>query len=126
MLKAALQQGGYQIKEQVTVGTRPNGGKHKVDLVASRDQTSLLISLKWQQSSGTAEQKVPYEIICLSEALKQTHPQHQKAYLILGGNGWTLKNFYLKGGLNKHLKLDHPVEILDLETFVARANQNQL
>jgi len=26
---------------------------------------AILISLKWQQSSGTAEQKVPFEVICL-------------------------------------------------------------
>jgi hypothetical protein len=28
--------------------------------------------MKWQQSLGTAEQKVPFEIICVAKAIKAT------------------------------------------------------
>lgn len=126
MVRAALDAGSYDVQEQVTVGTRPSGGKHKIDLVATKGEHSVLISLKWQQSSGTAEQKVPYEVICLSEALEQCQGEHQKAYLVLGGGGWTLKEFYLKGGLEKHLKLTHPVKIVSLEDFITLANQQKL
>jgi len=105
-VKKALEELDYQVTEQVQVGTRPNGGRHMIDLVVQRDNKSYLISLKWQQSSGTAEQKVPYELICLSEALKQSRGAHTAAYLVLGGEGWTLKKFYLSGGLKRHLKLD--------------------
>ena len=126
LVKKSLLKKGYQVTEQVQVGTRPNGGKHKIDLVAKKDGRSYLISLKWQQTSGTAEQKVPYELICLSEALKQSRGAHQAAYLILGGEGWSLKKFYLSGGLDRHLSLDQPVKLLGLDAFLTLAAKNQL
>lgn len=97
-----------------------------IDIVAKKDDSSYLISLKWQQTSGTAEQKVPYELICLSEALKQSRGAHKAAYLVLGGEGWTLKKFYLSGGLERHLSLDQPVKLLGLEDFLLLATENKL
>jgi len=32
------------------------------------------------------EQKVPFEVICLMDAMEQ-NPNYQKAYLVLGGEG---------------------------------------
>lgn len=125
-MRRALEELGYQVSEQEQVGTRPNGGKHMIDIVAKRAGKSHLISLKWQQSSGTAEQKVPYELICLSEALKQSRGAHQSAYLVLGGEGWTLKKYYLSGGLDRHMKLDQPVALLSLEDLLKKARAHDL
>ena len=80
--------------------------------------------LKWQQVSGTAEQKVPFEIICLLEAME--NGPYEKAYLVLGGEGWTYRAFYTSGGLAKYLSYADCVEILTLEGFVARANSGKL
>ena len=126
VVKIALEAEGYLLEKQVQVGTRPNGRKHMIDLVAKKKGRSILVSLKWQQTSGTAEQKVPYEIICLSEALKQARGKHQAAYLVLGGEGWTLKQFYLNGGLDRHLSLDQPVKVLAPETLLKLAKKDQL
>ena len=82
------------------------------------------MSLKWQQTGGTAEQKVPFEVISLAEAILQG--QFNKAYLVLGGEGWTLRDFYTSGGLKEHLVHTDRVEILTLEGFVARANRSEL
>ena len=49
-----------------------------------------------------------------------------KAYLVLGGEGWTLRDFYVSGDLKKHLLRADKVQILNLETFVARANKGEL
>ena len=125
MIRAGLEAGGYQIEEQTQVGTRPNGRKHMVDLITIRDGPSILISLKWQQVGGTAEQKIPFEAICLSEALKQSRGTHQAAFLVLGGKGWSLKEFYLSGGLDRHLTLDQPVKLLSPEELIAWAKANQ-
>ncbi len=98
----------------------PAGGSRHMD------GERFLISMKWQQTSGTAEQKVPFEIICLIEALEKG--TYERAYLVLGGEGWKpkLKSLYTSGGLEKYLpKADH-VEILGLETFIAKANQGNL
>jgi hypothetical protein len=37
--------------------------RHFVDVIAEKDGKRFLVSLKWQQVSGTAEQKVPFEVI---------------------------------------------------------------
>lgn len=124
MILPALRRGGYGYKTQVKIGNRIGGGTHKVDAVAEGPTKPILVSLKWQQVGGTAEQKVPFEVICLSEAVRGG--TYGKAYLVLGGEGWTLRNFYTGGGLKEHLKHTDEVNILTLEGFVALANQGKL
>ncbi len=77
MIVPALDQGGYTYQTQVLLGKRLGIGRHMVDAVAEKDGRKILISLKWQQVSGTAEQKVPFEVICLLEALEVG--QYEKA-----------------------------------------------
>lgn len=124
MVLPALKQGGYAYQTQVKVGQRPGGGTHKVDAVAEKDKKKWLVSLKWQQVGGTAEQKVPFEVICLAEALEQGG--YEKAYLVLGGEGWKLRKFYVEGGLSKYLRGTERVEVVTLEGFVANANTGTL
>jgi hypothetical protein len=124
MILPALEQGGYTFEKQVLLGQRLGVGRHVVDAVAEKDGRRILISLKWQQVSGTAEQKVPFELICLLEALQAG--QHHKAYLVLGGEGWTLRSFYTSGGLKPFLVNSEKVDVMTLEGFVARANQGKL
>jgi len=124
MILPALEQGGYTYEKQVNLGTRLGIGRHVVDAIAEKDGRKILISLKWQQVSGTAEQKVPFELICLLEALRTG--QHDKAYLVLGGEGWTLRNFYTSGGLMPFLVNAEKVDVVTLEGFVGRANQGKL
>lgn len=127
MMITALQRGGYDLKSQVHVGARPGGRKHKIDLVATRAPgKAILISLKWQQTSGTAEQKVPFEVISLIKALKANQGQYSAAYIVLGGAGWTLREFYVGGGLAEYLKESNQIKIVSLESFVALANRGQL
>ena len=124
MVLPALARGGYQYKPSVNIGVRPGGGRHIVDVLAWKGGSEFLISLKWQQTGGTAEQKIPFEVISLIEAVQEK--PDRKAYLGLGGAGWTLRTYYVKGGLTRHLKESHLVEILDLESFIARANKGGL
>ena len=125
MVLPALANGGYRYQTQVLIGERPNGRRHFLDVLANDDDDNeYLISLKWQQVSGTAEQKVPYEIICLAEAIQKGNGK--KAYLVLGGAGWSLRDYYLGGGLNHHLVHADLVTIIDLENFIALANQGNL
>jgi hypothetical protein len=124
MVLPALDQGSYSYKVQVKLGQRLGCGRHFVDAVAEKDGRKILLSVKWQQVSGTAEQKVPFEVICLVEAM--TTGEFDKAYIVLGGEGWTLRNFYTSGGLKKYLNNADNVEIITLEGFVGRANQGKL
>ena len=124
MVLPALEQGGYAYEIQVNIGQRVGVGQHFVDVIAEKEGRRVLISMKWQQVSGTAEQKVPFEVICLLEAMDTGH--YGKAYLVRGGEGWTLRNYFCGDGLKKSLRYADRVEILTLESFVGRANAGKL
>ena len=98
-----------------------------MDVVAKApDGKRILISLKWQQVSGTAEEKVPYEVISLYEALTQGHGD--KAYIVLGGPGWRLRDFFLSEKFLEYFRegLADKLRVVSLEDFLALANQGNL
>lgn len=70
MILPALDLGGYTYRVHAKIGQRVGLGNHIVDVLAKKGDVEIPISLKWQQVSGTAEQKVPFEVICLMEALE--------------------------------------------------------
>jgi hypothetical protein len=124
MVVPALLRGGYEVKQQVVIEDRPGGGTHRVDAVARKEGSEILVSLKWQQVSGTAEQKVPFEVISLVKAVQAGG--FAKAYLVLGGEGWTLRDYFTSGELSEHLKDSELVRIVTLEGFIALANSGRL
>lgn len=125
MVLPSLERGGYTCTKRFNIGKRPAGGKHIVDAIATKNGQNILVSLKWQQVSGTAEQKIPYEIICLLKALRDNNT-YSKAYLVLGGEGWSLRSFYVDGGLNEYLIDSDQVKIVTFENFIFLANNGKL
>ncbi|MPZ49900.1 MAG: hypothetical protein GEU75_11515 [Dehalococcoidia bacterium] len=126
MVLPAIERGGYEYFKQIDIGERLGGGKHVVDLVAyNAEGRGFLVSLKWQQTSGTAEQKVPYEAMCLIDAVRSEPERYERAYLVLGGPSWTLRDFYT-ARLLEYLKHEDLLAIMTLESFVARANRGLL
>lgn len=127
MVLPALERSGYQPRKQADIGQRLGGGRHRIDVLAEdAEGYGVLVSLKWQQTSGTAEQKVPFEVMCLADAVAKSEGRFRKAYVVLGGDGWKLKDFYTGGGLDQYLTVGGSVEVLTLESFVARANRKGL
>jgi hypothetical protein len=127
MIIPSLLGGGYKVFPQQHIGSRLGGRKHFIDAIAeSQNGRKFLVSLKWQQVSGTAEQKVPFEVICLAESVISGEGEYSEAYLVLGGEGWSLRDFFIKGGLQKHLTHGDLVKIITLEGFVAKANRSEL
>lgn len=124
MVLPALDRGGYTWRVQIETGCRPGGRKHQVDAIASKEGEHVLVSLKWQQTSGTAEQKVPFEVMCLADAIRGG--KAHRAYLVLGGDGWTLRDYYTSGALSEHLTHAHLVRVVTLEAFVRLANSAKL
>jgi len=120
----ALIQGGYNIQRHKHLGQRPGGGKHIVDIIAEKVD-KMIISLKWQQVQGTAEDKVPFEIISLACALKD-NKEYSKAYLVLGGEGWKRKKFFTENGLSDFLNNCEKVNVITMEKFIAMANRTEL
>lgn len=127
MVLPALERGGYEYFRQVDIGSRLGGGRHVVDVVAyDPDGRGYLISMKWQQTSGTAEQKVPFEAMCLVQAVLEEPERYARAYLVLGGPSWKLRAFYTEGGLVPFMRHENLVCIVTLESFIARANRGEL
>jgi len=124
MILPSLERGGYKYERQTNIGSRFGVGRHKVDALAEKDQKKVLVSLKWQQVSGTAEQKVPFEVISMIEAMETG--QYAAAYVVLGGINWKFKDFYLRGGLNTYIPKGTMVTLMALEEFVVKANQGKL
>ena len=46
--------------------------------------------------------------------------------LVLGGEGWTLREFYISGDLQQYIPYGDRVEIVTLERFIMKANMGKL
>ena len=128
MLEPVLRLNGYTVQPQKVIGEKIGGGNHRVDMVArSPDGRTSLISLKWQQTSGTAQEKVPFEVIKLIDAVRKSNGTYQHAHLVLGGEGWTpqLKDFYVNGGLAAFIRGCELISIHTLEKFIALVNRQE-
>jgi hypothetical protein len=76
---------------QSIIGEKPGGGKHRVDweiFQNSHPESRGLISCKFQGTSGTAEEKIAYEVIKLLHAMK-IDTRYKKSWIIMGGDGWS-------------------------------------
>lgn len=124
MMLHALEFGGYEIETQVKIGERLGGGRHYADIIAIKDGNRIVISSKWQQSSGTAEQKVAYEYMCLAHAVN-TVEGLDYGYIVLGGKGWTKDSFFIEG-LHEWINNDANIKVIRLEDFVGLANNSSL
>jgi hypothetical protein len=124
MILPAMARGGYGFRRKVNIGLRLGAGRHIVDGLAEKDGRRILVSLKWQQVPGTTEQKVPFEVISMIEALGSGG--FNAAYVVLGGQNWRFKDFYLNRGLENYISEASRVHLIALEDFVARANQGRL
>lgn len=124
MILPAMERGGYTCKKQVVMGERPGGRTHKADAVATKGEQTIIVSLKWQQTGGTAEQKVPFEVMSLADVVRAG--KADRAYLVLGGDGWTLRDYFTSGKLAEHLIHSDLVQVVTLEAFVRIANGGKL
>ena len=103
--------------------------KHRLDiLVLTGSGERIGISAKWQQVGGTAEEKVPMEVLRLMSFLEGG--LLDRAYLLLAGNGWSLKGHFLdRQFLNRFCssaKVKENVLIFDLDTLLVLIKQRKL
>ena len=98
---------------------------------ASEEQRKIYVEADGEQVAGRAVQEA--ECAIEADVLNQVLTQAQARFdsvaphsLVLGGEGWKLRTFYVDGGLKSHLVHADKVDIMTLEAFVARANQGKL
>ena len=98
-----------KVYSQTVVGTQFNTKKkHILDILLdgevdikkgkkrpiSLHKGGKLVSLKYQKIEGTAEEKIPFEVLKLQDAIDRY--AYECAIIVLCGNsGWTLKEYYL-------------------------------
>ena len=90
-LKRSCEKNGMVAIPQVTVGEKPGGGKHRVDWEVSKKNNSDvrgLVSCKFQGTSGTAEEKIAYEVIKLLHTMKHDS-RYLHSWIVMGGSGWS-------------------------------------
>ena len=85
LIALILRKNGCLVTEQADIGFKFKNKKHKVDSLVNGN---ILVSDKWQNTGGTAEEKVGYEMFTLNE--KILSGVYEKAFVILGGPGWTI------------------------------------
>ena len=128
-VEAVLINNSYAVTKQQVVGTKPGGGRHRADIVGMRPNGSkFLVSLKWQQTAGSAEEKIPFEVIKLLHALRENPASFDKAYIVIGGDGFNpgLVEFYLSEEFRSYVRQSEKIEILTLNDFITRANRGAL
>ena len=117
-----LDRADYNVEEQVCIGTRPTYGKHYVDLEVILDEEfnkRNIISLKYQDVAGTAEEKIPYEQMCLQAACEEYG--YNKAYIVLAGSGWKHDDSYRDGVFDKWMSTPD-VFVLNFDEFLQEFN----
>jgi len=81
----------YEKKPRSPIGLTPWGTTHYVDWEiwdGVNPERRALLSCKYQDSGGTAEEKIPYEVIKLTKAI-ELDSRFRIAWLVIGGDGWT-------------------------------------
>lgn len=112
-IETFLTESSISYSRQVTVGPGRTGKKHRIDLIIG----STLVSLKHQKVGGTAEQKIPYEVMIMDYLVRNF--DYESAIIVLQGeSGWTLKDFYLSEEFQNEMRILWPnVNIITHEQF---------
>jgi hypothetical protein len=113
----------HTFRSQVNVGKKRNGGKHYVDILLNQ---SILLSLKYQEVQGTAEEKIPFEIMKLQHAVDDY--EYKCAIITLAGpdSAWKWKNYYLGQEFQANMKKIYPdVRIISNTQFIEEFISNE-
>jgi hypothetical protein len=110
-------------KAQSSVGEKIGGGKHIVDWEIwelNNPDRRALISAKVQNTGGSAEEKIPYEILKLLHAM-DNDSRFKFAWLILGGAGWSpgLLNYYRNSLIREIPAMVGRVKILRTDELIS-------
>jgi hypothetical protein len=62
--------------------------------------------------------------MCLADAVRAG--KATRACLVLGGDGWSLRDYYTLGALGEHLTYAKLVRVVTLEAFIRLANNGDL
>lgn len=113
LVKNLLLEKNLDFKSQFTLGMKRNGKRHRVNFVIE----NTLVSTKYQQVGGTAEEKIPFEFMKLQHAVND-YGYDNAIIVIHGDTGWTWKEYFLSTEFKSQMKQLYPdVSIMTHEEF---------
>jgi len=123
-----LRQHDWTLSRNAALAPSPKGGKMRADILATCHSTGKRIAVfpRWQSSNGTAEEKVPFQLIKFEMALRARPDCAQAGYFVLEGPGWTWREFYLSGALYGFLLPGIRVKIVSLRQLAESAEGGEL
>lgn len=126
-IKDILSSAGYTVRTGVVVGRGPGGTEFKAKLIGQYgSRLPFLVSCHTQSDSGSTEHKIPFDVIAHATVLDEGGGRFSGAFIVLEGEGWARKDYYVGGGLNSYLKNTENVRIVTLEWFREQALSRNL
>lgn len=133
LIRTALYTNGYHAKERESFESVGTDRTYLVDFVTkNKSGYPLFIKLQFQEVAGTTEHKVPFKAIRLIHTVRETNlgtgrdaDEGAHAYLVLGGEGWTLREFFTSG-LCHHLADGSCVTVCTVGDFIKRVQRGNL
>lgn len=101
--------------------------KHRVDIKASKGESDILVSCKYQEVSGTAPEKLPYEYMCLLHAVKTN--LLTKAFMVLQGAPLLKDNVFAPlriGEMERYMTISSLVQVCDFQDFSRIINRHEI
>jgi hypothetical protein len=116
LVSEKLIQNGYSVvpkkQRNKLMPLQRNGRKHRIDV---RLDNGILVSCKSNDKVwGTAEEKIPFECLKLQHAIEDSNGLFHQAYIILGGNKWHNKEYYLSEDFKNQIHMPN-VRIIRFE-----------
>lgn len=104
------------------------GRDHLLDILVIEKPSSakIGIAVKWQQSLGTAEEKIALEFLRLAKLVEAGHLH--KGYIVLGGTGWTLMTYFLSPDFPREFSSPGAsrVSVLEFNSLITKINTRSL
>ena len=121
-----LEKFSEDIQSNTVIGRRPHGPLYKASHTFRLNGKSYAVVCKFQNTAGSVDFKLPYEIISLAYSVENSD-KIQKGFLVLGGYGYSkgMLNFVLND-MHDWLNITHDVEILLFDEFVKRLRSSTL
>jgi len=127
MVLPALKRAGYQAQRRYRLPDpfRP-GRPHYLDVAVLQGTAPIGIAAKWQQSPGTAEEKVPMEMLRLIKFVEGE--QLDRGYVLLAGTGGSLQDYFMSSSFLEEFSSPavSRVRVVDLDTLTALINSGKL
>lgn len=118
-LASALREARYWWSHEKSSDCRQAKDAFEIALSVWRPRRNrFLVWGKWRRKVGSGDETIPFDVICLTKAVLERPEGFARAYLVLGGLGWKMHDFYVSGGPRQYLVRPNLVRIVSLKRVI--------